>query len=115
MVRFYNDGKYHTKAVHRLVAENFLSCPKGVPVNHINRDKLNNRANNLEISSTRENTTYYHNREKTGAYKNGNRWYSTISINNKNIYLGMFATRDEANAAYREALTSYGLENKYVR
>ncbi len=48
--------KKHTKRVHRLVAETFISNPLNLPqVNHIDGNKLNNHINNLEWSSSVDN------------------------------------------------------------
>lgn len=42
------DGKPYTKSVHRLVAITFLENPENKPeVDHIDSNKLNNRADNL--------------------------------------------------------------------
>lgn len=47
------DGKQHCAKVHRLVAMAFIGhAPKHLPeINHINGDKSDNRANNLEWSN----------------------------------------------------------------
>ena len=53
-VALRKEGKTKFKQVHRLVAEAFLGEPNST-VNHINGDKTDNRAKNLEWASHREN------------------------------------------------------------
>lgn len=49
-------GKTVARKVHRLVAELFVPNPEGKPeINHIDGDKMNNRASNLEWSTRSEN------------------------------------------------------------
>lgn len=51
-------GERH-RSVHRLVAEAFIPNPDGLPqVNHIDGNKRNNRADNLEWVSSQENTIH---------------------------------------------------------
>lgn len=53
------DGKSKNYLVHRLVAEVFLDNPEGYnEVNHINEDKSDNRADNLEFCSGSYNCNY---------------------------------------------------------
>ena len=50
------NGKTETFALHRLVAENFIDNSLGLPeVDHHDRDKTNNRANNLRWVTRSEN------------------------------------------------------------
>lgn len=62
----YVDGK--NRLLHRLIAETFIPNPENKPcVNHIDGNKLNNAANNLEWCSYGENNLH--------AYKTGLKSY----------------------------------------
>lgn len=58
-VRLTKDGRRHKKTVHRLVADAFIPNRYGKPqINHIDGDKANNGASNLEWSTCRENHSH---------------------------------------------------------
>lgn len=58
-LRITSDGKSQTKKVHRLVAAAFVPNPDNKPeVNHIDGNKKNNRSDNLEWVTARENTIH---------------------------------------------------------
>jgi hypothetical protein len=53
------NGKRKKLRVHRLVASAFVQNPDGLPqVNHINGNKLDNRADNLEWVTAKQNTRH---------------------------------------------------------
>lgn len=55
-VQLWNDGTYKNIRLHKLVATAFIPNPEHKPtINHIDGDKTNNRADNLEWCTNSEN------------------------------------------------------------
>lgn len=53
------NGKCYTKTIHRLVYEAFNGpIPKGLVINHIDENKVNNNIENLEAITQKENTNH---------------------------------------------------------
>jgi len=111
---FYN-GKQKSRKVHQLVAEAFLGhtpCGMELVVNHIDFNKQNNKLENLEIVTSRENSNLKH-IKSTSIYtgvswdKKHRKWKSTININGKQKYLGSFDSEIEASEYYEKALFNH--------
>lgn len=106
------EGKQKTQLLHRFVME----APEGrkVVVDHVNHDKLNNTRENLRFCSQRDNafnrkisSNYKGSVDTRGTTKVGNKYIARIGVNWKQVYLGSFATQEEASAAYYEAAKKY--------
>lgn len=93
--------------LHRVL----MNAQKGQIVDHINRNKLDNRRENLRFVSHSINNF---NKGSTGIYfdKCGNRWRACISDRNgKTLKLGSFKTKDEALKARKDAERLYFSEH----
>lgn len=108
----YFNSNQKTIKVHQLVAIAFLDHkPNGYQavVDHIDNDKLNNKVENLQIISPRENLSKDRkggSSQYVGVYwhKASNKWLAQILINGKNKYLGLFTNELQAAQAYQTAL-----------
>jgi hypothetical protein len=114
----YNVIKINNKMIkrHRLIAycflalENIMGNRNGVDlIDHIDGDKLNNDVSNLRITN---NSGNQHNRKDTKGYyfvKSSQKYKANIMINNKQIYLGLYETEEEAKQSYLEGKRKYHL------
>ena len=108
----YLEGKVRKFFIHNLVAITFLGHkPNGnnIVVDHINNVKTDNRLENLQLISHRENLS----KDKKGYsskyigvtwHKSANKWVSHIGIDGRLKYLGLFINELEASRAYQYAL-----------
>ena len=115
--RFYattcikRSGNWRPVSLHRFL----MGEPKGMCVDHINGDTLDNRRNNLRIVTAQQNCLNQHFRKGTSVYKGvawckrEERWDIRIMINGKSIFLGYDDDEKEAALVYDEkAFESFG-------
>ncbi len=108
MVCFRKDKKSYNKRVHRLIAEIFIPNPNNyLCVDHINRDRKDNRLENLRWTTQMVNCQNQSKRnDNISGYKNihyckrENKWRVIIKRNKKVVCDRIFKTIEEA-VAYR--------------
>lgn len=110
-------GRKNQKNIHISMQNMVIECPKGFQIDHINRNKLDNRKVNLRIATIAQNRA---NRamcknNKTGfkgvhfdkSYGRIKRYKATITVNKKTVNLGRYLTAEEASFAYKDAARKY--------
>jgi len=109
----FKDKIQYKKMVHQLVAIMFLNhIPNGkkIVVNHKNFIRTDNRLENLEIITSRENTNKKHLKYTSkyvgvGWHKASEKWCARIVMDKKRIHIGLFINEIDAHNAYQEYLT----------
>ena len=90
--------------LHRLI---WLWHGKELPeqLDHIDRNPLNNRIENLRAATQSQNQWNTTKADNGGVsfHKASNKWRARIKIDNKEIYLGIFPTTEEARMVRQEA------------
>lgn len=99
------------KLMHRAIFERRGVELNGLGVDHINGDGLDNRWANLRPATDRDNAR--NRRRQAGCVSKGIHmyegrcWRAQIHVVDKQIHLGYYLTRKDAEAAYDEAATRY--------
>jgi hypothetical protein len=117
------DRNLHYILLHQALAIVFLNHNPNnyqLVIDHIDNNKLNNKIENLQIISQRENVIKYTNDKRdlpTGVfyynYKDKIKYRSYIYYNKKQIYLGFFDNIEQASEKYNKALEAIK-NNKFV-
>lgn len=95
-------GRHKNLFLHRVLTK----TPQGMVVDHINRDKLDNRRSNLRICTHQENTFNQTVKKGSSIYKGvcwdnrAQKWMSYIHPDKKMKFLGYFPTERWAAMAY---------------
>ena len=110
-VVLWKEDKGKTFRVHQLVAMTFLGhiSSRKMVVDHIDNDSLNNHLCNLQVITSRENTSKDRrggSSEHIGVYwnKKAKKWEAQIQINGKLKRLGHFEDEVLASDAYQKKL-----------
>ena len=104
----HNGVTYRTRAHRFGYYCVYNKLPKAI--DHINRDKRDNRIENLRDGSKDINTRNTERVENAKGYwwaKHANKYSASIKINYKSKHLGYFDTEAEAHNAYLEAKKKY--------
>jgi hypothetical protein len=101
------DGKQTTIYLHRLISNN----PKGMFVDHIDNNTLNNTDGNLRIvtnSENQQNRKSAQANSKSGIrgvswHKQARKWRATVNVNGRQHSIGLFDGIMEAEVAVKKA------------
>lgn len=110
--------KYKKTYLHRLIMK---VIDTSVYVDHINRNKLDNRKSNLRLCSHRDNLNNRPaNKNNTSGFKGlywhkrNNKWVVRITVEGKCISLGCYSDKIEAAKIYNAAAIKYFGEFAYL-
>jgi hypothetical protein len=97
-------GQCDTRLMHRKI----MSPPKGMVVDHINHNTLDNRRVNLRICAQGQNATHSVSGFK-GVYvhSRGYGFVAQMKVKGRLIYLGKFTDARDAAVAYNQAVKKY--------
>lgn len=111
-VVLFNNSKRNYFKIHQLVAmafygHNLRVDSKGLVVDHIDNNRANNRADNIQLITIRHNSSKDQkgrSSEFIGVFFNKKKWFASIWFKKRLIHLGSFDIEIEAANAYQKAL-----------
>jgi len=100
----------HNKLLHRMI----MNCPEDMMIDHIDHNPLNNSRSNLRICTNQQNqmNSGKSKNNKSGVIgvhwnKANEKWRAQITLNNKQIHLGLFDNFEEVCKVRKEAEIKY--------
>jgi hypothetical protein len=111
-----SNGETKYMTLHRIVAIAFIPNPENKPqINHIDGDKLNNRADNLEWCTSAENNKHAYKTglskvNRTGVGKFGKLHHNSVPI----VQLDMFGNKIGEFDALMDAERATGISYKFI-
>lgn len=103
-------NKRTTYRMHRMVMNN----PTGWEVDHVSRNRLDNRKANLRLCTSSQNKANQSIRQDNKSGSKGvswnsasSKWVAKIYVNKKCIFLGRFSNKTEGIEAYNQAQKKY--------
>lgn len=108
-VSFYPRRSRQKMGLHRFL----MNPPKGMYVDHINSDKLDNRRSNLRIVTNAENMQNVKKPRSDnksgyrGVWKVKDKWQGWAKVNGKDVYAGSYDTAEEAHIAVSNCRAVY--------
>jgi len=110
----YNAGAVSTELMHRVIVD----APKGLEVDHVNGDSLDNRRTNLRLVTTMQNSRNqrtqgtYKGKTKSSKFKGvsfdkgSGQWSASICVGRRLKWLGRHESQEGAALAYNAAAVS---------
>jgi len=88
---------------HRIIYEmHYGKIPKNLQIDHIDRNKSNNKIENLRLANSKENSRNKSSKGFTWS-KSSKKWVAQIRVDGAYHYLGLYETEIDAHAAYLQA------------
>ena len=121
-VCLYKDGIRKNFRIHRLIAYAFIPNPENLPeIDHIDQVKTNNSIINLRWVSRSNNNRNKPKKQNSSSkyvgvcfHKARGKYIARIRINNKNKYIGLYETEEDAGKAFDDYIKEHNLTEFYT-